>query len=165
MKKLKCNLCLSNAWIYLLLSVSLFSCSSNNWIVPPEYIGQWETNNIKITVRTKVKKEPFRFISDSAFVKIKIDEDKTVSGNIGLAEFTKVRLKKNASLPWETGVEYIIECGLIGKIFNKDPLDQKEVEIWFGPLNTKGISRSELRYTQGLAHFPMANLPFMKVKN
>jgi len=165
MKNLNCNLCSSNVWIYILLATLLFSCNSTKWIVPSEYIGQWETSKEKITVRTKLKNEPFRFISDSAIVKIKINDDKTVSGYIGLAEFSNARLKKNASLPWETGVEYIIECGSIGKIFNNDPLDQKEVEIWFAPLNSGGNSNSELRYTQGAAYFPMARLLFMKVKN
>lgn len=164
MKKLNCNLCSSNVWIYLLLATLLLSCSCGKWIVPSEYIGQWETGKRKITVRTKLKNEPFRFTSDSAIVRIKINEDKTVSGYIGLAEFTNARLKKNASLPWETGVEYIIECGSIGKIYKNDPLDQKEVEIWFAPLNADGNSYSDLRLTQGFANFPMANLLFKKVK-
>jgi hypothetical protein len=152
-------------WIYILLATVLFSCSSIYWTVPVEYIGQWETSKEKITVRTKLKHDPYRFISDSAIVKIKINDDKTVSGTIGLASFENAKLRKNGSLPWETGVEYIIECGSIGKIFNNDPLDQKEVEIWFGPLNSDGNSDSELRYTEGAAQFPMARLIFVKVKN
>jgi len=164
MKNLKRNLCSSHVWIYLLFAPVLFSCSSRTWIVPPEYIGQWETSKEKITVRTKFKNEPSRFFPDSAYVKIYIKEDKTVNGNIGLAEFINARLKKNPTLPWETGVEYIIECGSIGKIFDNDPLEQKEVEIWFAPINSDGNSNSELRYTQGSALFPMARLRFMKVK-
>lgn len=163
MKNLNCNVCSSNVWIYILLATFLFSCSSSKWIVPSEYIGQWETNKERITVRTKFKNEPFRFFPDSAYVKIQINDDKTVNGNIGLAEFTNARLKKNATLPWETGIEYIIECGSIGKIFENDPLDSKEVEIWLSPLKGN-IINGELRYTQGGAQFPMAGLLFMKME-
>ncbi len=156
---------LSNGWIYLLLTSCLFSCCRSNWNVPSDYIGKWETKQEKITVRTKFKNEPFRFTADSASVTINIQEDKTVSGNIGLAEFTHARLKKNTTLPWETGVEYIIECGSIGKIFHDDPLDHKEVEIWFAPIHSVGMSNSELRCTEGMAHFPMARLLFVKIRN
>ncbi len=149
----------------MLMVIFLSSCNSTKWIIPPEYAGQWETSKERITVRTKFKKEPFKFTSDSAIVVIKINENKTVSGFIGLAKFENGKLKKNASLPWETGVEYIIECGSIGKIFSNDPMESKEVEIWFGPLNSEGISKSELRYTQGAALFPMGRLLFMKVKD
>jgi hypothetical protein len=162
MKNISGRLCLSNVWVCIFLVSSLFSCSPGNWKVPREYIGQWETSKENITVRTKFKNEPFRFTADSAMVKISIKEDKTVSGTIGLAEFTNGRLKRNASLPWETGVEYIIECGSIGQIFHGDPLDHKEVEIWFAPINSEGMSNSELRYTEGMAHFPMARLLLVK---
>lgn len=120
-----------------------------------------------ITVRTKEKSEPFRFTSEFAIVKIKINADKTVSGQIGLAEFKNARLEKNYGLPWAKVVSpvYIIKCGSIGKIFSNVPLGQKKVEIWFAPINSDGNSDSGLRYTQGGAQFPMAHLLFMKVKN
>jgi hypothetical protein len=164
MKNLNCNLCSSNYWIYIILATILFSCSSSRWTVPPEYVGQWETNKERITVRTKFKNEPFRFFPDSAYVKIQINDDKTVSGFIGLAEFRNAKLKKNANwLPWDTGIEFIIECGSIGKIFENDPLNSKEVELWLSPLKGNIID-GELRYTQGGAQFPMAGVLFMKVK-
>jgi hypothetical protein len=153
---------LAGVWMYILLTSFLFSCCRSNWDVPSDYVGQWETSKENITVRTKFKNEPFRFTADSASVTINIQADKTVSGTIGLAEFTHARLKKNATLPWETGVEYIIECGSIGKIFHGDPLDHKEVEIWLAPINSEGMSNSELRYTEGMTHFPMARLLLVK---
>jgi hypothetical protein len=164
MKNKNGRMSLSSVWIYILLTSFLFSCCRSNWNVPSDYVGKWETRKEKITVRTKSKNEPFRFTADSASVTIIIHGDKTVSGTIGLAEFTHARLKKNTTLPWETGVEYIIECGSIGNIFHDDPLDHKEVEIWFAPIQSDGISNSELRYTDGMAHFPMARLLFVKVR-
>ena len=165
MKNLLGFLGLSTVCTNFLFATLLGMSSCTNWIVPPEYIGQWETNNENITVRTKVKSEPYCFTSDYAIVKIEINADKTVSGQIGLAEFTNARLEKNYGLPWVKVVspKYIIKCGSIGKIFDDDHLDQKEVEIWFAPIDTNNISKSHLLYTQGGAQFPMAQLLFMKV--
>ena len=153
-----------NVWLFILSTFFLLSCS-DIWTVPSEYIGQWKTNNIKITVRFKLDdNEKSQFISDSATVIIQINIDKTVSGFIGTAAFENGKLGKNPSLPWETGIKYIIECGSIGQIFNNDPLDAKEVEIWLGPLNEKGKMEAELRYTEGRAVFPMGEMLFEKVK-
>lgn len=96
---------------------------------------------------------------------MQINTDKTVSGLICTAAFKNGKLGKNTSLPWETGIKYFIECGSIGKIFNNDPLDAKEVEIWLGPVNENGKIKAELRYTEGSAFFPMGGMLFEKVKN
>lgn len=152
-----------NIRLLLLLSLFQFSCSSK-WNVPADYIGRWETQKERVTVRVKPEKGPFRFISDSVYVTIDVHGDKTVSGTIGAAGFERVPLRKNVSLPWETGVEYMIECGSVGKLFPDDPLDSKEVEIWFAPIDAKGNSDSELRYTQGGSVFPMARLLFVKAQ-
>jgi hypothetical protein len=61
-----------------------------------------------------------------------------------------------------TGCAFTIECGLIGKIFENDPLESKEVELWLGPFE-RDID-GELRYTQGGAHFPMAGFILTKGK-
>jgi hypothetical protein len=94
-----------------------------------------------------------------------INDDKTVCGYIGSAAFEQGILLKNPDLPWETGVEYIVQCGRIGKIFDNDPLDAKEVEIWLGPINGNGRIRAEIRYTEGGAAFPMAGILFVKTKD
>jgi hypothetical protein len=104
----------------------------------------------------------FEFTSDIAFVKLTIDSNKTASGFIGLAEFKNGKIKKNGGNPEKTGVAYIIQCGSIGKIFSNDPLNNKKVEIWLGPL--KGEMHAELRFTEGGAMFPMADLTLRKVK-
>jgi hypothetical protein len=79
-----------------------------------------------ITVRIKAKGEPYHFTRGYASIKIEIYADKTVSGKIGLAEFTNARLEKNYGLPLAKVASpvYISQCGSIGKIFSDDPLDQ-----------------------------------------
>lgn len=166
MKHLYCNTQPGMVKNTMLFTVIVLMCSCNKWIVPAEYIGQWETNKQEITVRTKEKSQPFVFTAGYADVNITINADKTVSGRIGSAHFSNARLVKNYGLPFQKVVSpvYIVKCGSIGKIFATDPLNQKEVEIWFAPINENGISFSELRYTQNGAQFPMADLMFMKVK-
>jgi hypothetical protein len=116
-----------------------------------------------ITVRTEPKWMKFEFTSDIAFIKLTIDSNKKASGFIGSAEFINGKIKKNGGDPDKTGVAYIIQCGSIGKIFSNDPLDNKKVEIWLSPL--KGDMHAELRFTDGMAQFPMADLTLRKVKD
>jgi len=148
--------------LFILLSTfCLYSCRIHEWAVPTELVGQWKSNTTKITVRTEPKWMKFEFTSDISFLKMTIDSNKTASGFIGLAEFKNGEIKKNEGNPERTGVAYIIKCGSIGKIFSKDPLDYKKVEIWLSPV--KGDMHAELRYTEGNSQFPMADLIFRKV--
>ena len=151
-----------NSFFLAGIFVSILSCSNSKRAIQNDYIGQWESEKVKITVRTKEKNEPYKFISDYAVVSFKITEGKTASGQIGQTRFENVSIKKNPELLWETGVEYIIECGSVGKIFNADPLSSKEVEIWICPLEQKGKLKAELRYTEGMAVFPMADVDLTK---
>ncbi|MCX6275651.1 MAG: hypothetical protein NTV09_10645 [Bacteroidetes bacterium] len=146
------------------ISIILFlgtitSCSTIKWEVPSAYVGQWNTGEQKITVRTHPK-GGYQFTSDSARLTIEINGDKKVSGRIGLAEFDQGILERNTGNPDITGVAYIIKCGRIGKIFENDPLETKEVEIWLSPVEEK--MKAELRFTEGMAVFPMGELTFSK---
>jgi len=55
-------------------------------------------------------------------------------------------------------VQYIVECGVAGKFFARNPLEAREVEIWLRPINEKSILRAELRYTGGMAVLQIADL-------
>lgn len=146
----------------LLLSLTLCSCGQTN--IPQELIGDWTAQKHMITVRTKPEGN-WKFISDSADIKFKINNDHTVDGSVGSAKFEDGKIKLNWLLPTKmTGIAFNIKCGKIGKIFENDPLDSKEVELWLGPI-IKGTIDGELRYTQGLAYFPMAGAVFIKVKD
>jgi hypothetical protein len=150
---------------FFLISVLLMvSCSSTKeWNVPAELAKEWKSEKSKITVRTEPKWMKFDFISDSAAVSLKINADKTVSGSIGMASFDDGILEKNSGNPEKTGVAYIVKCGKIGKIFEKDPLVSKEIEIWLSLIKTN--MEAEIRYTEKGSKFPMAGIVFEEVKD
>ena len=150
--------------ILVLISSIQYSCNYNinQWTVPQELIGTWKSDKIKVTVRSEPKWMKFKFTPDSASISITINKDKTATGSVGLAEFKNGKIRLNLENCENLCISYIIECGSIGKIFNNDPLENKEVEIWLGPLNT--TIDSELRFTEGIAHFPMAGMLFTKVE-
>ncbi|OFY64003.1 MAG: hypothetical protein A2V64_12390 [Bacteroidetes bacterium RBG_13_43_22] len=140
---------------------TLFLQSCEKKSIPPELEGTWKTGKHEITVRTVSDKKGFQFVTDTAAVKLIIDCENVATGLIGSATFENARVKINGGNPDITGVAYKVECGSIGKIFERDPLDSKEVEIWLGPLKGNTID-AELRYTEGWAYFPMAQLIFTR---
>ena len=163
MKKLGQNVKRANFFAILIYGFLFVSCSSSKeWSVPVELAKQWKSQKSKITVRTEPKWMKFEFISDSAAVSIKINENKTVSGSIGMANFENGILEKNSGNPEKTGIAYIVKCGKIGKIFEKDPLASKEIEIWLCPIKTN--MEAEIRYTEKGSKFPMAGVVFEEVK-
>jgi len=142
----------------------LYSCGQTS--IPQELVGNWKTNNGRITVRTKEKKTRFQFTSDSAIITLKINGDHTVTGSIGSAKFENGKIVTNWLLPVKmSGLAFTIECGKIGKIFENDPSDSKEVQLWLRPGPVNGNIRGELRYTQGINYFPMAGFVFKKEDN
>lgn len=147
------------AGILILTTFFLNSCEKMS--IPPELAGNWKSGTHEITVRYESDKRGFQYTSDTATVKLRIYDNNSASGFIGSAKFENARLKVNGGNPDRTGIAYIIKCGRIGKIFDNDPLDAKEVEIWLGPLKGNTID-AELRYTEGWAHFPMAGLIFTR---
>lgn len=145
-----------------LISIFTLSCiSPSKWVVPTELIGKWNTQPHKITVRTEPKWMKFAFTSDSTVVSIQINDNKTVTGNIGSASFSNGTVSQNIGDPSVTGIAYIIKCGKIGKIFETDPLENKEVEIWLSPIDNN--MKAEIRYAESADKFPMAGLVFEKV--
>jgi len=147
-----------NVWILVLSTLIIHSCGPKD--INAEYVGQWKSEKIKITIRTEPENGKFIFTSDSVIISLIIKSDNTADGFIGSAEFENGIIKKNWGNPEKTGIAFKIECGPVGKIFESDPLENKEVELWLGPLN--GNIDAELRYTQGGAHFPMSGMIFTK---
>ena len=140
--------------------VSLISCNKEDI---ENYTGKWEAAETEITVRTEDSGGNHLFTHESAAAGIEIFSDNTASGFIGTATFDHAKVKKNSGNPETTGLAFQVECGKIGKIFPDDPLDSKEVEIWLCPLENDRMD-SELRYTEGRAHFPMAGLLFYRLE-
>lgn len=157
----------NNQWItgiFVLITLFLFNaCSSPKWSVPENLVGQWKSQRTKITVRTKPQWMKFQFIADTVEISFTINSNKEVSGSIGQARFAEGQVHRNSGNPAVTGVAYIIECGSIGKIFDNDPLKNKEVELWLGP--SRNYIEAELRYTEGWAAFPMGSVLLRKITN
>ena len=147
------------AWSILLTAFSLYSCEQ--WSVPPELVEEWKSDSQPITVRTKSEQGEWVFTSDSAIITIKINSDHSVTGTIGAASFTNGVIKKNRGNPETTGCAQVIKCGSIGKIFPDDPLSNKDVQLWLAPMEGNIID-TELRYTEGMAQFPMAGMLLMQ---
>ena len=149
-----------NVWIFILAAFVLSSCREQH--INPDLFGTWKSKKHKITVRT-YENEEYQFISDSTFIMLTINSDKTVVGKIGTAIIENGKITTNGLLGRKTsGVVYIIECNLIGKIFENDPQDIKEVQFWI----YRQFENYDwwLRYTSGGSKFPMAHLSFSKVE-
>ena len=159
MKNVCYKSCRIDLWLIIVSAIFIHSCSQKS--INSEFVGKWETAPIQITVRTEPEKGKFDFTSDSAEIVVIINSDNTAEGSIGSANFKNARIKKNFGNPEKKGIAIKIECGSITKIFENDPLENKEVELWLGPI--KGNIDAELRYTQGGSHFPMAGMIFTKV--
>ncbi|WP_370478761.1 hypothetical protein [Tamlana flava] len=137
--------------------IILNSCGQKT--IDEHILGTWHSKKHRITVR--IKPDKFKFYSDSTFTTLTINEDKTVSGHIGLSEIKSGKIGANWLLsPETTGVAYTIKCKLHGKIFENDPLETKDVQFWIGPDFSE--SDWELRYTTNGAQFPMAFIFFDK---
>lgn len=158
-KQLICRIC-RLSMISMLSIYVLQSCS--DWTLPPELVGTWESETIEITVRTRTAEKEWEFTSDSAKISITIHAGKRVSGSIGAAVFEDGKIRKNPGNTERKGLEEIIECGTIGKIFEDDPMDPKEVQLWLAPMK-EGAIDTELRFTTGMAQFPMAGFMLRKL--
>ncbi len=145
-------------WSIVLTAFFLSSCG--DWTLPPELVGDWKSDKILITVRTKIEKE-WVYITDTAYINITINSDQSVSGTIGAASFNNGVINKNRGNPETTGCAQVIKCGSIGMIFRNDPLSSKDVQLWLAPMEGNRID-TELRYTEGMSHFPMAGMILMR---
>lgn len=127
--------------------------------------GSWVTGETPIKVREEIATMDFKFTQGEASCTLTINQDLTVSGNIGSAQIVhgEIAVNKNLLPPQITGVGYQIKCTLEGKIFEKDPLPQKQVQFWIlSPLPGDDTFEAGLRYTQGGAQFPMGHFIFSK---
>lgn len=139
---------------------AFFLSSCSDWTLPPELVGEWKSDKILITVRSKVEKE-WVFTSDTASITIIINSDHSVSGTIGAASFEDGEIFNNRSNHEKTGIVQVIKCGPIGKIFPDDPLSNKYLQFWLAPMEGNKIE-TELRCEQGMAQSLMAGMFLMK---
>lgn len=144
----------------------LTACGSESVSLTEKIKGTWISEDQKITIRSKVENSEDLIYSDTLDIQFEILKDNTSKGSIGNQSFSNGKIKSNKGLPPHlTGVAYIIECGTIGKLFSDDPIEKKNVEIWISPLTSDNIMKAELRLTDGLEDYPMANLELKKMEN
>ncbi|MFH2141069.1 MAG: hypothetical protein ABIJ97_01505 [Bacteroidota bacterium] len=112
--------------IWLLIAATFIFHSCGPLKVAPEIFGTWKSDKYKITVRYKAENMKSQFISDVTVTTLTINSDKTVNGNIGSAVLENGKIRTNWLLPTRmTGCAYTIQCDLVGKIFENDPLEKK----------------------------------------
>ena len=61
-----------------------------------------------------------------------------------------------------TGASYVIKVKATTKLFDRDPKTEKNLEIWFSPIN--GRIEAELREGKGKKLYRMGVLPFHRRK-
>ena len=146
----------------ILIIFGINACGTRK--LSPALVGNWQAPTSPITVREESSFMKFQFTRDSADFELRIDSNFQVEGSIGNAKIRASSIHCNWLLPTDqTGISYIIKLDLEGAIFEKDPLAYKEVELWLGTDFDGG--EWELRYTEGMAQFPMAFPIFRKYKD
>ena len=116
--------------------------------------------SVSITVRTHEFNE-YQFVKDTVEFEISFENQNNspvAKGQIGMATFEQCPVRYNQGIlpPSITGIEWIVSCERMGKLFAQDPLENKQMEIWVSPEDENGQRSFEIRYTDGMAKFPMA---------
>lgn len=140
---------------YLMLPILfILSCSSSDRIVetPKEFIGNWRSSNIKITVR-KHDEAGYHFYSGKGEIMLQFNSDSSISGSIGQHSFSNGRLMK--------GSIYKVVCDSAGALFEDDPVGLKEISLWFHKIKPDSI-QGNIRLTEDDGKFPMASFILIK---
>lgn len=148
---------ISSTVIIILIALSFTNCKSTKWNIPDYYVSSWKTSGQKVSVRLDPKDEKTKIVSDTVSIIIHINKDKTVSGKIGTASFENAKLVQNSS----KGLVYTVKCGKINKIFEKDPIEKKEVEMWLNAIS--GRIEAELYCKNGSSTYTMARFKLRKM--
>jgi len=138
----------------------LFSCGE--WVLPKELVGHWKSNQ-EVTVRFKEKGKPFQFISQPVEINLSIKEDGTMEGKIGNALLTGYKVIKNRSWfgrQFDLATDYHITGKIIGKVFDSDPLLEKEFNFPFD-MDDNTITGTIFQ-KQGIGISPMVDVRLVK---
>ena len=139
-------------------------CTSCYKEVSEEFVGNWETDLIRVEIPLKEVDGSEDLVFDSVSMGLLISADKTASGYIGMASFTDVRVMKNTGDAENKGLAYVVKCGELGKIFPNDPVVSKKIEIWLKPVEGSTMG-TEINYKWGdWFPFMIADPEFQKVE-
>lgn len=154
-------------WIFLVLSMMLQSCETQLKYLPDTLIGSWKSERALVNVRDRdTLHSKFRFTSDSIYIQLDFKLPKTITGLIGLGSFKTETIFQNQGLPHRvSGISYIVSCGNVTKLFAKDPLNAKFIELWLMPQTHPDTLHAELRCKQYWDAFPMGSFTFIKKSN
>jgi hypothetical protein len=136
-----------NSLLFTFLIAGFFLLSSCYKEVSEEFVGYWETELTELAVPNEVGGIEQLF-HDTVFISLQISADKSASGNIGMATFTDVRVRKNPGDAESKGIAYIVKCGELGKLFPTDPVEKKRIEIMLKPIQGSTMG-SEIDYYHG----------------
>lgn len=146
-------------WCTGVLLISFIAC--NKWEVEPGFNGTWESDATELTVRIEPTPHNYEFIKGYAVLTLTIHEDKTVDGTLGEAAFSNVDLMKRTGVSLFKETSYTFLCDSIGKIFENDPLEKKEIEFNLN-MGDAGMLEAGLWYTEDGADFPMGTIMLSK---
>jgi len=152
----------SRVIVLALFVLFMNSCKSNKWSMPSRYLGAWQSATHKITVRTYINKEEYKTITDTINAILILNKDKTASGTIGYINFENIAIKQVSKKTEITGDSYVVKLKDASKLFDRDPIAKKELEIWFSPIN--GRIEAELREVNGRKLYRMGVLKFQRRK-
>ncbi len=130
--------------------------------MPISYLGAWQSATHKITVRTYISKEEYKTINDTVNAMLILNKNKTASGTVGYINFENLAVKQVSKKTDISGDSYVIKIKDASKLFDRDPIAKKELEIWFSPIN--GRIEAELREGKGKKLYRMSVLKFHRRK-
>lgn len=130
--------------------------------MPINYLGAWQSATHKITVRTPINKEDYTTTSDTINATLILNKEKTASGNIGPINFENIAIEQVSKKTEFSGASYVIKIKDATKLFDRDPIAKKDIEIWFSPIN--GRIEAELREGKGKKLYRMGVLKFHRRK-
>ena len=148
--------------IILIAFLMLFNFNCNSQEIKKNLIGNWETENTKISIRTKIKWMKYKFNSANIKLTLKINSDNSVNGSIGDVKINQPTILKNKGKSSKTGIAYIIPCGIIGQICKEDTSALKTLELWIKPQSNEDVLIAEIRLKNGWDTFPMGEAIFYK---
>jgi hypothetical protein len=153
MKSLRIKTVIMNVTICLLALCITAGCEAQQ--IPSNYQGAWKMDSVTLVLRKKVGWMKYDFSKFSVPVQLIISSNGLASGFIGDATFTAISVSKNRGNPETTGIAYKVQCGLLGKITDRDQTGTKELELWVKPIKQSGVLVAEVRLIDGWDTFPM----------
>lgn len=140
--------------LMLLLLLTLYGCKGHQ--ITSQHLGTW-TNQQVVKLQSR-SKENGQYIFSQGYVafELTLHDDQHASGKIGEISFDHVPVNYNHGLPPSvTGIEYIVHLQAVGKIFQEDLQNERELELWLKPIEDDGKLVIEIRDGSTGDAFPM----------